>query len=568
MNAETTLLSLTFAALLTAPSTTAQTLTAKSGQLSAPAQWIDAQGKPGVVHMAQRTSNGQLILTPNECFFPRLGLTAAGTGIAPDVGNLNGGKSFDHVTDWDQGDQTEWGLWLEKTGLIDIEIRLSDATEDDLFSLTLGKEAAREFKATDIVRLPVPSSGSGLQILRVEKTSSNPTNAKLHWIQLSGPAIQNAAALRKRWRPAAAHTKFTSSKAGDNIRLWVMEMDATPGPLGFYSPITTPFGYYGPTWKADGTVNSGFNFSLWSYGRGKQEPPIEQLSHLIAIGNPDAQFSGFGHEGTGVKIRAWEPLEGRQGQRQAIALRVEPGDKYDTYFSYFYATDEQRWRLFGAGKKFNQGKPLKSLWVGSFVEVPGPPPRQRTGPYVRQMRYQGWVMDAQGRWSALDQMSHGDADKKSGLTYTDRGLTDDGRFYMATGGWEFRKAPAAKYVEARNANSAPLPGFMQPEAVKLLLGIPSEIAAVKATRSGSNATITFHLRNAGANPTATIYWGSKEGLTFVDRWENKTEFANPIEGVNQIVISGVVSGKPLFVRVLLKNGEGQFWSKETIAVDR
>lgn len=549
---------------LAVQTTTGQTPTARSGQLSAPVQWINARGKPGVVHMAQRTMDGQLILTPNEGFFPRLGLTAAGSGIVPDIGNLNGGKSFEHITGWDQGDRAEWGLWLEKTGAIDVEIRMSDATANDRFSLGLGDGKSREFKASDAVRLQLQAPGTGLRVLRVDKVSPNKTRAKLHWIRLSGSTIRNAAVLRKRWRPAAAHTRFSSSKAVDDIRLWVMEMDAAPGSLGFYSPITTPFGYYGPTWKADGIVNTGFNFSLWSYGRGKQEPPIEQLSHLVAIGNPDAKFSGFGHEGTGVKIRGWEPLSGRQGQRQAIALRVEPGETYDTYFSYFYASDEKRWRLFGAGKKFNKGKPLKSLWVGSFVEVPGPPPRQRTGPYVRQMRYRGWVMDAEGRWSALDQMKHGDVDKKTGRTYTDRGLTDDGRFYMETGGWEFREAPTAAQVQARKAADAPLPAFMTPQAVKPLLSVPSEILSVKAARTGSRATVSFNIRNAGTNPAATVYWGGREGLTFADRWEGNSAVASPTEGVNQVTINGVAAGKPLLVRVLLKNDEGQFWSAETL----
>ncbi len=535
MKTRTTLATLALVVLLGPQTGRGENPTAKTGQLSSPVQWIEA-GKPGVVHMAQRTKDGRLILTPNEGFFPRLGLTAAGTGIVPDMGNLNGGKSFEHITGWDQGDQSEWGLWLEKTGRIDIELRMSSATANDRFSVSLGTGKAQEFKASDAVRLQLPASGTGLQVLRVEKTSPNKTRVKLHWIQLSGSAIQNAAVLRKRWRPAAAHTRFSSSAAGDEIRLWVMEMDAAPGSLGFYSPITTPFGYYGPTWNADGIVNSGFNFSLWSYGRGKQEPPIEQLSHLIMIGNPDAKFSGFGHEGTGVKIRGWEPLSRRQGQRQAIALRVEPGDPYDTYFSYFYASDEKRWRLFGAGKKFNNGKPLKSLWVGSFVEVPGPPPHQRTGPYVRQMRYRGWVMDAGGRWSALDQMTHGDADKKTGLTYTDRGLTEDGRFYMETGGWEFRKAPMAKHVRASNAAGAPLPVFMTADVVKSLLSIPSEINSVQAANSGARAIVTFNLRNVGANPTATVYWGGKEGLTFADRWDNETEVSNPREGANQSLI--------------------------------
>ena len=152
-------------------------------------------------------------------------------------------------------------------------------------------------------------------------------------------------------------------------------------------------------------LNTGFNFSLWSYGRNQPEPPVEQLSHLIAIGNPNAKFGGFGHEGTGVKIRDWEPLKGRQGQRQTFALRVEPGDIYDTYYSYFFATDEDRWRLFGAGKKFNKRKPIKSLWVGSFVEVPGPPHVQRTGLNERRMCYRGWMMDADNRLHPIDRMA-------------------------------------------------------------------------------------------------------------------------------------------------------------------
>jgi hypothetical protein len=87
--------------------------------------------------------------------------------------------------------------------------------------------------------------------------------------------------------------KFSSPKANSSLG----DGDGCcPGDLGFYAPITTPFGYYGPTWLADGTVNAGFNFSLWSYGRGQEEPPIEQLSHLLAIGNRDATFGGFGHE--------------------------------------------------------------------------------------------------------------------------------------------------------------------------------------------------------------------------------------------------------------------------------
>ena len=66
---------------------------------------------------------GKLMLTPNESFFPKLGLRLAGTGDVPDVDlKLNGGKSFKTITKWNKGDQAEWGLWLEQTGKLQLRI--------------------------------------------------------------------------------------------------------------------------------------------------------------------------------------------------------------------------------------------------------------------------------------------------------------------------------------------------------------------------------------------------------------------------------------------------------------
>ncbi len=532
------------------------------GQLEAPLERIAPAPGSDVRLLAQRTRDGRLLLTPNEGFFPGLGLTAGGPPGAPDIEKLNGGKSFSEVSGWNQGEAMEWGLWIERSGALDARLEVSQAKAADRFVLSLDGGEKRELPVSRGGAVSFANVAKGRHTLRLEKSGPGASAAKFHRLELEGPAARQGAVLRKRWRPAAAHTRFSSSAAAGDIRLWVMEMDASPGDLGFYSPITTPFGYYGPTWRPDGTVNTGFNFSLWSYGRGKQEPPIEQLSHLIAVGNPEAQFSGFGHEGTGVKIRGWEPLTGRQGQRQAIALRVEPGPKYDTYFSWFYASDEKRWRLFGAGRKFNQGRPLKSLWVGSFVEVPGPPQKQRTGPYPRRMRYRGWVMDAQGRWSPLDRMRNGNVDKRTGLTHTDRGLKADGRFYLETGGWEFRKPNPGPDVVAPPDHS-PLPGFMQPAALRPLLGMPSEIGDVKARRSGGRIALTFLLRNAGGSPKVTVFHGPAEGLTFADRWRNKVSVPAPREGLNKVVLPAAPVGGPWFARVLLENAEGKFWSDET-----
>jgi len=524
------------------------------GQIGESPKFVPSKTNSEESYLVQQSKDGVLLLTPNEAFYPQLGLKAAGSASGEDFRGLNGGNQFAHIEGWDEGEEAEWGVLFAGAGKFEVALEASGGR----FSLVVGDAPPKRLSG-QATEFEVSEAGPVSIRLRGEDSGG-----KVEAVRLSGPAVEGAAIIRKRWRPAAAHTKFSSSRGPEKVRLWIMEMDAVPGDLAFYSPITTPFGYYGPTWKADGTVNSGFNFSLWSFGRGKPEPPVEQLSHLIAIGNPDASFGGFDHEGTGVKIRDWEPLDGRQGQRQALALRVEPGEKYDTYHSYFFATDEKRWRLFGSGKKWNKGKPIENLWVGSFVEVPGPPPVQRTGLYERTMRYRGWVMDEGGKWYTLDQMQNGNVDKESGLTHTDRGTTEDGWFYMTTGGWVFRNPPnRGKDVKLSAGGGRLDVDYLDPEDLEFLQRVPTSVEVTNIERRLDKARVTFQIDGVGDDAELLAYHGTKEGLTFVDRWSGSMKVSNPREGENQIVIEGVDAASPLHVRVFLKNEEGQFWSRET-----
>jgi hypothetical protein len=552
----------------------AQSLRVGQGQLGAPIEHIPSTLGNGLVHKAQRTVDGALYLTPNESFFPQRGLYARGACDLPDVDELNKGQMFDYITGWQPGAIAEWGIWIERPGELIVEFWMSNTTGQetltvDIVDLQTAPVKLKSNKSDTpklVGKARLRLTGIGQHVLHVQSPDAS-SGVRLHHIKVTGHAASDAALLRKRWRPAAAHTRFSSSVEPKNVRLWIMEMDAVPGELPYYSPVTTPFGYYGPSWLADGRVNISFNFSLWSYKRGAPEPPIEQLSHLLAIGNPTALFDGFGHEGTGVKVRGWDPLEGRQNQRQALALRVEPGEMYDTYFSYFYAADEKRWRLFGVGNKWNKGKPLESLWVGSFVEVPGPPDRQRTGTTVRKMRYRGWVMDSDGKLLPLDRMSVADVDKATGLTYTDRGMQADGWFAMETGGWVYRPAPQGDYVKGDVYKHEFQPEYIQPKAIQALLSVPSVIEPTSIDRRGAKATVTFNITNASKQAEAWIYHGSNEGLTLADRWANKVVLMNPKEGANTVTIDAP-AGQPLQVRLLLKNDEGQFWSTRTFVLEK
>ena len=543
------------------------------GQIGVPLSWQACSDDPNSLCMLQKTRDSVLYLTPNESFFPERGLVAAGQGQVPDLENLNSGKSFAWIEKWDAGDAAEWVWFAPGAGEGTITLWMSAKSDGGTFSMSMdnktvsfsvnsGKEPGVAFTC------PFQVAEPGLHRLRLvcEKAA---TATQFHWMTLSGSCVKDAAVLRKRWRPSAAHTKFSSSKGKESVRLWVMEMDAVPGDLGFYAPITTPFGYYGPTWQANGTVNAGFNFSLWSYGRGKKEPSMEQLSHLLAIGNRDATFGGFGHEGTGVKIRDWDPLTGHQGQRQVLALRVVPSDTYDTYYSYFYLADTNEWRLFGVGNKYNKGKPLKSLWVGSFVEVPGPPHVQRTGLYPREMRYRGWVVQEDGQLLQLDHMSGGDVDKQTGLTYTHRGVTDDGWFFLRTGGLSFHKPLSAGGVDlAEDNHLKDLPAYLAPEHKESLLSVPSEVTVQSVEVTPGGLKIEYRIDHLGQDPELEVYWGTQDSLTFADRWAHSERIPNVKAGENEFTLKSATPLNNARLRLFLKNDNGQFWSVNSTRVTK
>ena len=227
--------------------------TGNQGQLGVPVAWIEVPDTSDQFYMAQETRDGRLYLTANEAFFPSLGLRAAGEGLVPDVDNLNGGKSFATIEGWDEGDVAEWGLSAENPGAIEVRVWMTAATSDGRFTLRLGdseapfstKRSPQKPLLVTTTRLHIRRTGQHVLQLVCDRPAED---AALHWIEISGEGAKQGAVLRKRWRPAAAHTRFASSRSTGNIRLWVMEMDAVPGTLSFYCPITTPFGYCGPTW--------------------------------------------------------------------------------------------------------------------------------------------------------------------------------------------------------------------------------------------------------------------------------------------------------------------------------
>lgn len=170
-------------------------------------------------------------------------------------------------------------------------------------------------------------------------------------------------------------------------------------------------------------------------------------------------------------------------------------------------------------------------------------------------------------WHQLDRITNGNISRTTGLTHGDRGVTDDGWFYLQTGGWVFRRPHTGEYFELPTDRAKPTVEYLTPEHIATLKTIPSQITVSVAGRTMSQIRGSYSVRNAAQNPHVTVYWGTNEALTLTDRWEKSVRLGVPQEGENTFAVENVPRDKTVYLRLLLKNSEGQFWSPETLKVE-
>jgi hypothetical protein len=367
--------------------------------------------------------------------------------------------------------------------------------------------------------------------------------------------------LRARWRPAAIHSGFGSSELGAaKSRLWIMEVRPIYGEKDFYSPITTPFGYFGSTFNADRT-SGGINFSMWSFERNAAEPPVAQLSHLLAIGHPQATFGHFDHEGTGVKLRDWNPYEGQKIASTVLALRLEPGLPYDTYTGWFLDQQTRQWRLYASGRKWSGQRSVTSLLPGCFVEVPGPPHIERTGHIPRAADFRGWCQDDHGKWHPLDVMNGSKADANREQTNCMWARSQDGWFRMAMGGMTHYRYPQGVDVSAPKMKT--LPDYMSESALKSLV-LPTSITVKRIVRQGARVHLELELKTTAKDRAkAKVFFGPEDALTFDQRWAKSQDLGPLATGVQRVSFDGAPEAG--FCRILVSNDSGSYFATETMA---
>ncbi|TWU38547.1 DUF3472 domain-containing protein [Novipirellula artificiosorum] len=548
---------------------------------------VDEDGREYYVN-GQPAKNGKLILTASNGFFTPGVCRASGESSLPKTGD-DGliAPNYAILSNWKKTDGTiRWHLWLARPGQVRLNVHLSvvEKAAGSKLSVSFGGVTQKVKTVASRPNQPEPwnlafevdePGEHTFEMAALTIANSQTGVGELHRVDVHGPAVEDSQLLRARWRPAAVHGGYASTKI-DQSRMWVMATRSTSNSSS-YSPITTPFGYYGTSFDASGRSVGGFNFSMWAARRGGEAPPLKQMPHLLAAGSPSAEFSGFGHEGSGVKLRGWTPMPDRPVVC-VQALRVENDGDYQTYYGYFWDHPTKQWKLYAVGRKWGSGKPIRHLQPGSFCEVPGPPNVQRTGDVPREVRRLGWFRDeSSGRWEPMDRFLC----RGKGVLNKSWFLSGDGEFVMRTGGmryYAFNSPPVAQ-------TTMPLPEYLSPEATEQLQRLPAEFGEVDAVEvTDTTVNLDIVMKRAGTSARADIYYGEKDCLTFAKRelhatergsavsrstqaedrsWSKQVSIASLKDGKNRITITGLKPGTTWFYRILVTNDEGKLWTFET-----
>lgn len=573
---------------------------------------------------AQPAKDGRIDLTANNGFFDRCFEAAdQGKAIPGDAAFIC--ASFGHLQRFSEGGGTaRWHLWCAEAGTITAEffMEVPASETNHVWTITAGGESkalvahASDGASPQKQVLTFDVKEPGKVTFAFDCTMNPPAAAtRIRSIRLTGSAIAKAHLLRTRWRPRAVHTYFHAPTNCPSPQMWVFET-VDVARTGSYSPLTTPFGYFGTVLRKGGVIpaGSGFNFSMWIAGRdATNAPPLPRMARLIGTDIADAKYDTFGGEGTGVKFRA--SAYSQDATRTIQALRIEAdADGLRTFYGYFYDEPAGRWRLYASAQKPGPrpraaGTNAATMrGTGSFCEIPGPPNRERSGDVVREIKRRGWFLGSDQKWYRA-QLGGGDpidgqdseverpaagADEKPAKKARRRGgdkesFSDQRSFYMddyategwmamATGGMELYRIGTGNPARTKTDARLTMPDYLSPEETAQLFELPVRFGVSKATDiSADRATIEYEIAKTGPNSRAVLYFGTVDCLTFpaqgvtkgspaqIDMhrpertWQHATPEQNISVGSNTLRLAGLKGGTTYFYRLFVKHDAGKSW---------
>ena len=528
----------------------------------------------GVFHQGERARAGVLRLDANNGFFDKGKVRATGKGEELDRSLISASFEKLEFLEGKKDAAARWYVFAREAREVEVTIEFGGREERTNWSFEVGA-----LKKALQVRAGVRQERFRVKLEKgKQEVSLSRSGVSGHAVSVASVKIAEAEGvilLRARWRPAAIHTRFLASRCPEPV-MWIFESRSV-GKGSSYSPMTTAFGYFGATFGEDGRAAGGVNFSMWALSqkaaKGKM-PSLTEMPHLLATGNPEAEFGGFGHEGSGVKIRNWTPYAHRP-KSVIQALRVEKNGMYDTYYGYLFDERKRRWVLYAVGNKVPKKRAGGAVRATSFCEVPGPPQVERTGDMERIMERRGWFVDARGGVYPVDGMSTKPRFQNHGIA-----VSDDHWFQLKTGGLDFREVPALVESGFRH----PEPEYLKPEVVKGLYELPVGIGESQLIKvSHDAAMIDYEIEQAGTDAKGTLWYGEVDAVTFVPRkfhgtekgraseelfandrvWAAATEERAIQKGKNSFVLKNLKSGTKYFYRLLVKNKEGKCWAAKS-----
>ena len=522
----------------------------------------------------------EIILDANNSFFSPKG-TLKLYGEYAVIDDFNRNKHYERIGSWrNKTDTIVWGLKNLKTGTLDVELFSSISENENNSEVSIfidDVEKSLAVKSTNHMQDYISQGSLSFNInsketheLKLLIKSQNTTEdfGEVQKIVLSGSATENANVWIRRWRPAAIHGKFFTDDDTET-EISVYEISLLNPELDSYQVMTTEFGYIGSP-NAIGEGFTGLNFSLWSYDANDPTPPHDELSHLVAVGGITNRFGRYGHEGTGVKPRNFNPYNNYPGRTFSIALRKVPGEKYNTYWCYYLDYMDYRWKLYGCGKKLNSSSNLEHLKItGGFLEIVGPQNNSRTGHKKRAIEYRGWRMKSNGNWLPINKLEP--AYVTTDLSYKNwRTNSFSDRFIFEAGGFaDTGDNPGTIVLN----DASPLPFYLENNYLEDLFKMPAIFTTLNKEANNTEAIITYEIESLGTDPEIKLYYGREYGLTegitqdyLIDtKWEY--EIPVSIENLNDnrlsVNLTNLNPNTTYYYRLRIKNNKGITWSMDT-----
>jgi Domain of unknown function (DUF3472)/Domain of unknown function (DUF5077) len=233
----------------------------------------------------------------------------------------------------------------------------------------------------------------------------------------------------------------------------------------FYNELTIPEGQdvIGSYFMANGFAEGYFGiqvnspterrilFSVWSPFKTDNPKAIPDDQKILLLKKGQDVYTGeFGNEGAGGQSYLkylWKP-----GNTYRFLLQGKPSaDNYTTYSAYFFAPEENQWRLITSFKRPKTSAHLKSLH--SFLEnfIPESGNTGRMGLYGNQ-----WVRTVNGQWLELTEAKFtGDATARKNYRKDYAGGVVDGSFYLRNCGFFNDFVPLDALFKRKAMNKMP-----------------------------------------------------------------------------------------------------------------